>query len=61
MNVIVIKDYSEDLRRGEIIEEVRETPNHYSGMHTSSSGTRFVRIHKSYCEPINPIKHAKRK
>lgn len=54
MKVVLIRDYNCDIKKGDIINEVMEIPNHYSGIYATSKGTVFVRVHKSYCEQIKP-------
>ena len=61
MNVTVVKDYMDDIRKGSVIQDALVLPYHYSGILMKDGVPRFVRVPKQYCQTIKPIKNGKRK
>lgn len=55
MNVIVTRDYTDEVRKGDIIHDVKVLPYHYSGLIIKEGKPIFARIEKRYCETIKPI------
>lgn len=60
MNVMVVKDYMDDIRKGSVIQDALVLPYHYSGILMKDGVPRFVRVPKQYCQTIKPIENAKR-
>ena len=61
MNIMVVKDYMDDIRKGSVIQDALVLPYHYSGILIRDGAPRFVRVPKQYCQTIKPIKNGKRK
>jgi len=60
MNVIVTRDYTDEVRKGDIIQDVKVLSHHYSGLIIKNGRPIFARVEKRYCETIKPINNGRK-